>query len=82
MGIKMVLYLDDGIITSSHSESLKRQVSSIQHDLASCGFLVNEQKSLWEPTQNLEWLGIIIDLKNLTFDTRKKFKERDESYQQ
>ena len=28
------------------------------------GFIINEEKSLWKPSQNLIWLGIRINFKN------------------
>ena len=34
---------------------------SVRHDLASSGFTVNDDKSIWEPTQRLVFLGSILD---------------------
>ena len=31
---------------------------SVRRDLCNAGFVINEEKSVWEPTQVLDWLGI------------------------
>ena len=31
---------------------------AVRKDLACAGFITNDEKSVWEPTQNLNWLGI------------------------
>ena len=31
-------------------------------DLESAGFVVNIEKSQWDPSHNIEWLGFLIDL--------------------
>ena len=61
-GFQIILYLDDG--WASHDEETCRIVSkTVQEDLNNAGFVVNNQKSIWEPTSRLEWLGFIWDLK-------------------
>jgi hypothetical protein len=55
------MYLDDG--WASHDEYTCRLVSKkIQEDLKNAGFVVNNEKSIWEPTDRMEWLGFIWDL--------------------
>jgi hypothetical protein len=38
-------------------------VKKFRKDLVSAGFIVNDEKSVWEPIQRLEWLGFIWDLR-------------------
>jgi hypothetical protein len=38
-------------------------VNKFRKDLVSAGFIVNDEKSVWEPIQRLEWLGFIWDLR-------------------
>lgn len=35
--------------------------SAMQADLKLAGFLVNEEKSIWEPSQSMDWLGFSWD---------------------
>ena len=57
-GISSIVYLDDGIdmegnlVTSEHNSTI------IQSDLHSSGFLPNQDKCVWQPTQEIDWLGI------------------------
>ena len=40
----------------------------LRQDLKSAGFFVNEDKSIWKPTQKLTWLGFVWDLRNSTLE--------------
>ena len=33
----------------------------VRADLTRYGFLINEEKSLWEPVQVITWLGTVFD---------------------
>ena len=66
-GIKIILYLDDGIVTNKNLSILERQAKTIKHDLLACGFFVNEEKSQWIPVHSLEWLGMVVNLNNMSF---------------
>jgi hypothetical protein len=60
-GYQIIMYLDDG--WASHDEYTCLLVSKkIQEDLKNAGFVVNNEKSIWEPTDRMEWLGFIWDL--------------------
>ena len=62
-GIKIVLYLDDGFsISNSHSECLS-DANFVRNTLLKSGFIPNQDKSVWQPTNICDWLGIIIDTK-------------------
>ena len=61
MGIRCVIYLDDILIMNEDKE-LARQMTWAAIDLLeSLGFLVNHQKSVLEPTQELTFLGFVLD---------------------
>jgi hypothetical protein len=66
-GIAVVLYLDDGFITSSNVHSTRMAVNIIQRDLRLAGFIVNSEKSIWDPTQCLQCLGFILNSKDNVF---------------
>ena len=61
-GLKAIIYIDDGIIAVKGEDKAKRESLSVWRDLESAGFVVNIEKSQWEPCKSLEWLGFRIDL--------------------
>ena len=61
-GIRVVLYLDDGIAAIKGRENATKVSKQIQSDLVTAGFIVNEAKLQWSPTRSIVWLGFQIDL--------------------
>lgn len=61
-GIPLVLYLDDGAGCPHDFSVAQSTASAVRSDLANAGVVANEEKSIWVPTQVLEWLGIVWDL--------------------
>ena len=57
-GLCIVIFLDDGWAFVRHRESCRIMARGVRADLCNAGFVVNEDKSAWEPTQVLDWLGI------------------------
>ncbi len=72
MGIQLVLYLDDGIGICDSFSSCLETIKVIRDDLRSAGFVVNEEKSLWEPQQVAKWLGFVFDTNNMTISVPEK----------
>ena len=60
-GIPMAIFLDDGL--GGGVSILKAKINNliVHADLTRYGFLINEDKSLWEPVQNITWLGTVFD---------------------
>lgn len=52
----VIMYLDDGWVCDSKQNCILMS-ENMQQDLLHAGFLVNEEKSIWNPVQKLEWLG-------------------------
>ena len=77
--IKIIMYLDDGIITNDDKTSLEIEANRVKSDLGRAGFLINEEKSNWNPEQKIVWLGFNIDLNLFQFSIpsqkSKKFLE-------
>jgi len=67
LGIRSVLYLDDGIAGGSSINYVERVRNLILKDLASLGLTVNLKKSHLVPTQFDKWLGFCIDTKKMEF---------------
>ena len=65
-GVRCLIYLDDMLILGRTAEELKQNFTLAKFLLTSLGFLVNEDKSVSGPTQELEFLGFIINSKSLT----------------
>ena len=57
-GLLIVIYTDDGICISIGLEQALRNSRFIKDSLKKAGFVANSEKSVWFPTQFLEWLGI------------------------
>ena len=60
-GINMALFLDDGMFLEKTEYDCKEVSQRVQRDLHSAGLVANETKSIWEPQQRIQWLGIVWD---------------------
>ena len=60
-GIPVVVVLDDGLGGGANKIQAKINSLTVNADLLKFGFVVNEDKSLWEPVQNIIWLGTVLD---------------------
>ena len=61
-GLRAVVYLDDGIIAVEGEEAASRASEAVRDDLRKAGFVIHVEKSQWEPTRNIVWLGFELDL--------------------
>ncbi|VDI62510.1 Hypothetical predicted protein [Mytilus galloprovincialis] len=66
-GIKITVYLDDGLALAEEEQVCAQQAIRVKHDLILSGFVPNKDKCIWWPVQNLVWLGFIWDLKLCLF---------------
>ena len=60
--IRVVLYLDDGIVAVKGEQAVIQVSKQVRGDLVKAGLVENTAKSSWQPTKQLEWLGFIVDL--------------------
>ena len=58
-GVNIALFLDDGWLIDSDRDTCTTLAASIWSDLRKAGFITNDEKSQWCPSQVCEWLGII-----------------------
>lgn len=56
-------YLDDIWIQEDTPSELRRTIKTVTDHLRRLGFLINEKKSVLEPTQVMEYLGVTFDSK-------------------
>ena len=61
-GLKAIVYLDDGIVAVKGEHRALEESALVRHELECAGFVINLEKSLWVPSQSMEWLGFNIDL--------------------
>ena len=51
LGIAIVMYIDDGFITAPDKQTLIDHAKIVKEDLHSAGFIINDKKSFWNPSQ-------------------------------
>ena len=61
-GLKVVLYVDDGICVGATKQATSQAAKMIRQDLTQAGFVINEEKSDFEPRPVVTWLGFSLDL--------------------
>lgn len=73
MGLRLVVYIDDILIMAPTREAAIRDRDSLMLLLRRFGFTLNIPKSVLTPSQLMEFLGIMIDSRTMTFSlpTRK-----------
>lgn len=62
-GVNIVLYLDDGLGLAKSYEKGVSDSLFVKQSLENAGFLVNSEKSVFQPCQTLEWLGMLWNTK-------------------
>jgi hypothetical protein len=58
-GLRLIIYLDDILI--EHPTTSKTAVDQARSLLVSLGFVISVEKSVEEPVQSLEYIGLFID---------------------
>ena len=59
LGFRIVLFLDDGAGYEHTYDAACSVSASVRQDLISAGVVPSVEKSVWDPVQILEWLGLI-----------------------
>ena len=58
-GFRIVLFLDDGAGCENDFDTTRAVSDAVRHNLLNAGIVPNVDKSIWEPVQTLEWLGLL-----------------------
>jgi len=66
--VKIACFLDDGLGVGKDFAQASKESKFVKESLFKSGFVVNEEKSVWCPTQKLSWLGIEVDLASNKFE--------------
>tara|TARA_R110002050_G_scaffold241151_1_gene377524 strand:- start:1274 stop:3166 length:1893 start_codon:yes stop_codon:yes gene_type:complete len=64
-GIRIVIYLDDILVIGESQREATENVQALVTQLLRLGWLINWEKSVLIPTQRLEFLGLILDTKEM-----------------
>ena len=56
------MYFDDGIVASNEYTAALRASQRVKSDLQRSGLVAHMEKSVWDPTQTLKWLGFDLNL--------------------
>lgn len=64
-GHRLVIYLDDLLLLSFCKKEAEREFFVTTALLENCGFVINAEKSIGNPQQIIEYLGLIVNSKNL-----------------
>ena len=67
IGIKAIIYIDDGVAASRSFELAKIASELVKKNPVSAGFVINVEKSNFNPNTKGKWLGTIIDTIETTF---------------
>jgi len=72
-GIKIFAYLDNCIIWTPSFRQCLRDLQTVCRAIEKYGFIIN-QKSVFTPTQVIQWLGLIWDTKRQTLSLPQAFQ--------
>ena len=65
LGIRLVIYLDDILVIANSQDQATDHTSTLIYTLENLGFIVHPEKSMTQPTQRVEFLGMIIDSRSM-----------------
>ena len=71
-GIKLVLYIDDGIGAAVSYAKCVEAAQFVKKSIEDSGFVINNEKSNWEPSQTTTWLGLEINTASFTIKITQK----------
>ena len=81
-GIRVHQYLDNWLLRTNTRHQSQLQTEELIHTIQELGFVINLEKSEFEPTQNIDFLGYHFDLaQGKIFPTKKKLKILEKSVQ-
>ena len=75
-GVRICVFIDDGLGAKGNYPIAKMDANLVRHSLECSGFVANVEKSHWEPSQELTWLGFTV---NLALGTIRTSEERVKS---
>ena len=65
-GVRLIIYLDDILLMNAFETGLQQDMHTAQYLLENLGFVINLEKSCFQPTQQLEFLGFLVNTRDMT----------------
>lgn len=65
MGVRLVAYIDDILVIANSQELARDHARGLVHLLESLGFVVHPVKTILEPSQEMEFLGLLVDARSM-----------------
>ena len=59
---KGLRFLDDGLCAVSGAQAAQEVSQFVKSTIDKAGFIAHPEKSIWQPTQWLMWLGFVVDV--------------------
>ena len=66
-GIKICVDIEESLRVSPLLELALEKAEFVRNSFTQCGFIINSEKSVWQPQKELIWLRIKINLINSHF---------------
>ena len=66
LGFRLILYLDDMLVMAQTQEEIKKGLTTALILLTALGFVVNMKKSVIHPTQEIEFLGFVLNTRSMS----------------
>ena len=61
LGVRLVAYIDDILVLAETEEMARDHTSRLTYLLENLGFIIHPEKSITTPTQEIEFLGMVVD---------------------
>ena len=74
LGLRMIIYIDDILIVAETESLLRDHIMGVVYLLENLGFVINHPKSQLTPTQEIEFLGFVVNFSSM--GRRKRSKAR------
>ena len=65
LGIRMIIYLDDVLLMADSAQESRTHLRAALEILVALGFVINTKKSVFQPTQRLDFLGFVNDAQQM-----------------
>ena len=65
LGMRMIAYIDDILLLAKSEEKARDQAEGLVYLLQCLGFTINQEKTILEPSQNMEFLGFTVDTRRM-----------------
>ena len=77
LGARLVAYTDNVLVLAEMAERARDHMDGLIYLLKNLGFLVHPEKTVREPTQEIEFLGMIVNLRMRTAPTGLEIEKKE-----